>query len=220
MSGFVRRHPIIAFCLWFFPVGWAISFFPTIAKSAWGADLPFQPFAIGMQVWGLVGLLLITRLVDGPEGLRELWRRCVKVGVPWRWYAIALLSLPVPAVVLALAFFGPPGVSGRTLVSAIVLGFLLQTLITFVTVNFIEEVTWMGFVQAADLSAHGLPPGRDLPVRPLGAFFAGAGRPRPEQAGVGRRRLPRLLARGRRRRSGSAYHPGGTVTSTPSGLGA
>lgn len=148
LGGFIRRRPILAFCLWFFPVGWVISFFPIIAEGAWGAELPFQPFAIGMQVWGLVGLLLITRLVDGPDGLRDLARRSFKVVVPLRWYAVVLLALPVPALLLALAFLGPPEASASTWISAIALGFLLQTVITFLTVNFIEEVTWMGFVQA------------------------------------------------------------------------
>lgn len=101
-----------------------------------------------MQIWGLVGVVLITRLVDGREGLRELGRRCVKAAVPPRWYGVALLALPVPAVLLALLFFGPPDASASSLLAAIEYGFLLQTVITFLTVDFIEEITWMGFVQA------------------------------------------------------------------------
>lgn len=69
-------------------------------------------------------------------------------GVSLRWYAVALLTLPLPAVLLAIAFLGAPEASASSLVSAIVLGLLLQTVISFLTANFVEEITWMGFVQA------------------------------------------------------------------------
>ena len=42
-------------------------------------------------------------------------------------------------------------------------------------------------------------PGRDLPVRPLGAARRDPGRTRPDAQGLGRHRLLGLLARGRRR---------------------
>jgi hypothetical protein len=53
---------------------------------------------------------------------------------------------------------------------------------------------------AAHIPAHALPPGRDLPVRPLGAEPPDPGRPRPGAPRLGRGRLPGLLTR----RGGSA----------------
>ena len=52
---------------------------------------------------------------------------------------------------------------------------------------------------AEDVSADGLSAGRDLPVRRLAAARGGPGRPRPDAPRLGRRRVPGLLARRRRR---------------------
>ena len=50
-----------------------------------------------------------------------------------------------------------------------------------------------------DVSAHGLSPGRDLPVRSLAAARGDPGRARPDAPRLGCGRVPGLLARGRRR---------------------
>ena len=59
-----------------------------------------------------------------------------------------------------------------------------------------------------DVSAHGLSARRDLPVRPLGARARDPGRSRPDAAGLGRRRVPGLLARRRRRADLHQADPG------------
>jgi membrane protease YdiL (CAAX protease family) len=102
----------------------------------------------------LVGLLLpavvITRVVDGPEGVRRLWRRAVDVWFPARWYALALAVVPALAVGLAVVLAGPPTAPLTTgaLVSALASGLLLQTVVSLVPNNWAEEVAWTGFVQA------------------------------------------------------------------------
>lgn len=144
---FVRRRPLTAFLVWFFTVGQAIAFIPVIA-AANGVELMAQPFIIAST---LVGLLLpavvITRIVDGPDRVRELWRRSFAVGVPLRWYALALVGVPLLATALAVAFFGMPA-AGSSILTAVVLGLLLQTVFALVPNNLFEEVAWMGFFQA------------------------------------------------------------------------
>jgi hypothetical protein len=66
--------------------------------------------------------------------------------VPWRWYALALLGVPLVALALAVVVVGPPDTS--QLASALVSGFLLQLVLTFVPNNWWEEVAWSGFAQA------------------------------------------------------------------------
>jgi uncharacterized protein len=150
LAGFVRRRPLTAFLVWFFTVGQALVFAPVVARGH-GVDLPPQVFVVAST---LVGLLLpavvITRIVDGPAGVRALWRRAVDVWVEARWYALALAATPALATGLALAFFGAPTAALITgaLVSALVAGLLVQTLVSLVPNNWAEEVGWMGFVQA------------------------------------------------------------------------
>jgi membrane protease YdiL (CAAX protease family) len=147
LTGFVRRRPITAFLVWFFTVGQAVAFVPVIA-AAKGIELMAQPFIVAST---LVGLLLpavvITRIVDGPERVRELWRRSFAVGVPLRWYVFALVGVPLLATALAVAFFGLPA-DGSSILTAVVLGLLLQTVLALIPNNLFEEVAWMGFVQA------------------------------------------------------------------------
>ena len=154
--GFTRRHPLGAYLLWFFTVGWAIAFTPAVADAVWGVELPFQPFAIATTlVAGLLPAIVITRVVDGPEGLEALKRRVLRVRVGLGWYAVALIAIPLMAVAVAVLAFGAPQAGTSTVTAALVSGFLLQTLLTFVTVNLAEEIGWMGFVQARVQGSHG-----------------------------------------------------------------
>ncbi len=169
LTGFVRRRPITAFLVWFFTVGQAVAFVPVIA-AAKGIELMAQPFIVAST---LVGLLLpavvITRIVDGPERVRELWRRSFAVGVPLRWYVFALVVAPMLATALAVAFFRPPA-DGSSVLTAIVLGLLLQTVVALIPNNLFEEVAWMGFVQARLQDRYRSPLRAALVVGPLFAL--------------------------------------------------
>jgi membrane protease YdiL (CAAX protease family) len=156
LVGAVRRRPLLAFLLWLVTVGWAIGLTPVVVESAWDTELPFQPFAIATTVFGaLLPALVIAYLSEGGPGLRDLWARVSNVRLSFGWYAIALLALPVPALVLAVIFLGPPDATASAIVSAALAGLLLQGAIAFVTINFIEEIAWMGFFQARVQSSHG-----------------------------------------------------------------
>jgi membrane protease YdiL (CAAX protease family) len=150
IARFVRRRPLTAFLIWFFTVGQALVFTPIIARS-YGVDLPPQVFVVASTVIGLLlPAVVITRVVDGPAGVRRLFRRAIDVGVSARWYVLALAGMPVLATGLAVAFFGTPTVVLTTgaLVSALVGGLLVQTVVALVPNNWAEETAWMGFVQA------------------------------------------------------------------------
>jgi membrane protease YdiL (CAAX protease family) len=148
--GFMRRRPLTAFLAWFFTVGQALVFAPIVAR-AHGVELHLQLFVIAGT---LIGLLLpavvITRVVDGPEGVRDLWRRSVDNWVTMRWYVLALAGVPVVATGLAIAFFGTPtaGATVASVGSAVLLGLVLQTAVAFVPNNWAEEVVWTGFFQS------------------------------------------------------------------------
>jgi membrane protease YdiL (CAAX protease family) len=150
VTGFIRRRPLTAFLAWFFTVGQALVFFPIVAPAATGS-LPPQVFVVASTLFGLLlPAVVITRVVDGSAGVRDLGRRAVAMWVSLRWYALALAGVPVLAVGLAFAVFGVPTATLTTgaLVSALVSGLLVQTVLTLVPNNWAEEVAWMGFFQS------------------------------------------------------------------------
>lgn len=150
VTGLIRRRPLTVFLAWFFTVGQALVFTPLVARG-FDVELPPQLFVVAST---LIGLLLptvvITRVVDGPEAVRVLWRRSVATSVSFRWYAVGLALVPVVATGLALAFFGAPtgDTDGASIASAILVGLVLQTFVALVPNNWAEEIAWMGFFQA------------------------------------------------------------------------
>jgi membrane protease YdiL (CAAX protease family) len=143
----VRRHPVTSFLVWFFTVGQAFAFAPLVL-AANGIDVVAQPFFIAST---LVGLLLpavvITRVVDGPAGVRALWRRALDVRVALGWYVLALLLVPALTIGTAVLLLGAPA-AVPPLGSLLVGAFLVPLAVTFLPNNLWEEVAWTGFVQA------------------------------------------------------------------------
>ena len=112
----------------------------------------------GRSTSTFVGLLLpavvISRTVDGPDGLRALRRRTFRADLPARWYALAVIGVPAMIVAVAVATAGIRP-TGSGLVSTVGVGFVVQLIVVLVTVNWWEEVAWMGFVQARLQARHG-----------------------------------------------------------------
>ena len=157
MTNWVRAHHLTAFLIWFFVVGWGIAFGPLVAQRLLNVELAIEPFLIGAT---LVGLLLptvvITWLVDGKAGVVELWQRVIRVRAAIGWYMLAVLAVPVCALVLASIVYGPPQRTPMELASATVNGLIVQSVIGFLTINLWEETAWMGFVQARLQARHGI----------------------------------------------------------------
>src|SRR4051794_7547739 len=92
----VSKHPIAAFLL--------LAFALTVAVVV----TPF-PEELGGALENIVGVavpaFLVTALVGGAGGVRDLLRRCVRGRVPLRWYAIAV-TLPSVVLLVAPALYG------------------------------------------------------------------------------------------------------------------
>ena len=150
LGALIRRFPLTSFMAWFFTVGQAIVFIPLIARFLYDVHLATAPFLITAA---FVGLLLpavaITWITDGPAGIRALRQRTLAFKIPARWYALAVVGVPLISVAAIAAPTGwPEQMSGPSLTSAFTSGLLLQLAVVFVTVNWAEEIAWMGFFQA------------------------------------------------------------------------
>jgi membrane protease YdiL (CAAX protease family) len=157
LAALVRRFPLTAFLVWFFTVGQAIAFIPLIAQVVYDVELQTAPFLITAAFIGLLlPAVVVTWVADGRDGLRALRRRALTFGVPARWYALAVVGVPLISLAAIAPVAGwPEQVSGWSLTSAFTVGLVLQLAVVFVTVNWAEEIAWMGFFQARLQGRHG-----------------------------------------------------------------
>ena len=157
ITPWVRQHPIAAFLMWFFPVGWAIAFIPQIARSTMNIELSMEAFII-LSTWCglLLPVIVIINIVDGTQGLRVLRQQLTRIRVNIGWYALGLLVVPGVSLALAIITFGPPDVSPATWLAAVTTGLLLQMAVGFATTNLWEEAAWMGFVQSRLQTRYGV----------------------------------------------------------------
>ncbi|WP_256842053.1 CPBP family intramembrane glutamic endopeptidase [Ornithinimicrobium cryptoxanthini] len=145
---FIRRRPLVSFFLWAYTVGQVLPWSVALAGLADRVWLMTGAVVVSTLVGLLLPALVITRIVDGPEGLHRLWRRAVNVRVGAVWAAAAFLLVPAVTLGVGLLIGGAPADrSAGFLLTAVGPHFLLPLVITFGLINWWEEVAWMGFVQ-------------------------------------------------------------------------
>jgi membrane protease YdiL (CAAX protease family) len=118
-------------------------------------QLPFVYLAmlLGPSVAGI----LLTGLVYGKAGFRDLLTRMTRWRVGARWYAVALLTLPllVTAVLLALSLSSPEFLPG-ILTTSDKAAFLLSGIAAGLMVGIFEELGWTGFAIPRLLARRGV----------------------------------------------------------------
>jgi uncharacterized protein len=143
-QAFITRHPLPTYFALTFAISWG-GFLLVVgpggfANTRWQTDARF-PFAILAMLAGpsLTGVLL-TVLVDGTAGLREVLRRLLKWRVSTGWYAMALLPAPLlaAAVLFALSLTSPIFTTANK--TAVLLSGIAAGLTTV-----LEELGWTGF---------------------------------------------------------------------------
>ena len=160
IKSFIQRHPVIAFYSLTFAISWGAclailgpgGFLSTSSTS------PSFMLAIGVGPLGpLLAGILLTAVVDGRPGLRDLLSGLQLGRARTRWYAVALLTFPLlsTAVILALSITSP------TFLPAIVTtddraGLVLMAVVIGLMVNVCEEPGWTGFVTPRLLRGHGV----------------------------------------------------------------
>lgn len=151
ISAYSKRHPVLAYYALTFAISWgaillAICGFGGIpaTREQFQAQLPVAMLAMlgGPSVAGL----LLTGLIHGRAGLRELLSRLLRWRVGARWYAVALLTAPLVLMgtLLALSLTSPVYVPG-ILASDKRAPLLLFGIIGGVVTGICEELGWTGF---------------------------------------------------------------------------
>lgn len=137
---FLRRHPVAAYFGLTFAISWASAFFVAAPHLLHGEPLPrltgilmFPAMLLGPSATGI----LLTRLHDGPGGLRRLFSSMGRIRLPLRWFGALLIP---PALILAILlafekFLSPVYAPNRFWVG----------LLFGIPAGFLEEIGWMGF---------------------------------------------------------------------------
>lgn len=150
-----RRHVVTALI-----IGAALMAVPAVT------DLPVEPFILAMVYGPLLGGAMFTAHRSGPGGLRQLFRGVLRWRIGWRYWALAVMVLPLTTVTVAAAtgtLVVPADGWLMTAAGYLVATFLVGTLV----VNLWEETAWQGLVQRHWTARFGLGRGALLTALPF-----------------------------------------------------
>lgn len=156
MASLIRKHPLVAYYVLTFALSWGgfvLVVGPrSLVNTNWQAAGAFLPAVIVMLAGPSVAGLLLTGLLDGRAGYRDLFSSLRRWRVGIRWYAVAILPAPIVAagVLFALSLTSPLLVTGNT--TAVVLGGLGAAMTTI-----LEEIGWTGFAVPRLRRRHSVP---------------------------------------------------------------
>lgn len=139
-ASFVKRHLIASYFGLTFAISWLGAFAVVAPKLLRGEPIPkfsgilmFPVMLLGPVVSGI----LLTRLVDGKSGLRDLFSRMRKIRLEPQWYAALLIPpITILIVLLCLKAFVSPAFSPNRFFVGISFG---------VVAGFFEEIGWTGY---------------------------------------------------------------------------
>lgn len=150
IKAFITRHPVATYFALTFAVSWGGFLLAggsgLLAGTSWQTDPRFMAAVSAMLAGPPVAGILLTVLVSGKAGLRELVVRLLTWRVGGRWYAVALLTTPIIelAVLLALSrispVFLPAIVTADDKVAVLMSGIMIG-----LAGGFVEELGWTGF---------------------------------------------------------------------------
>jgi uncharacterized protein len=140
-NSFVARHAVASYFLLTFAISWLGAFAVATPHLLRGEAIPkfaglmmFPAMLLGPSVVGIV----LTGLVDGSNGLRDLFARMRRIHFPARWYAALLIppALVLTVLVCMKTFVSPDFAPNRFWIG-----------ISFgLVAGFFEEIGWMGYV--------------------------------------------------------------------------
>ena len=139
----IARHPVTAMLVLMFGVGWVI----LIPAALAGVPLIPLPLLATIFLAQLLPAVVVTAATGGRPAVRELFGRVFRWRVNPVWYALALLVIPVAALLGTSLVFGTGALQALFTDRNVILDYL-SSLTILPLVNLWEETAWMGVVQA------------------------------------------------------------------------
>jgi uncharacterized protein len=145
IRAFIERHPLLSYFALTFAISWG-GFVLVVGPGGFpGTGSQFDTLAtfvvLAMLAGPSVAGLLLTGLVDGKAGLRELLSRLLRWRVGARWYAAALLTAPILAAAVLFAL----SVSSSIFTTDAKTSLVLTSVVAGLIGGFFEELGWTGF---------------------------------------------------------------------------
>jgi CAAX protease family protein len=148
--GLVARHPVAAFLIMAYTVAITIAF--VRLQTNGNIESPSYEYFVGFLEHLLSVALpafLVVAVLQGKDGVRDLASRSLRWRVGARWYLIALLVIPIAAVLSASLIYGIGILQVLVNKWQLLLTLILPNLlIRIVFLNTLEEIGWLGFLQA------------------------------------------------------------------------
>lgn len=144
IKAFIKRHAVLTYFTLTFAISWG-GFVLVVGPGGFPGtkeqlETLFPSVVIAMLAGPSVAGILLTGLVDGRAGFRELLSRLLRWRVDAGWYAVALLpALLLPAVIL-FALSLPSPIFTTDDKAAVLLSGITAGLTTV-----LEEIGWTGF---------------------------------------------------------------------------
>ncbi len=151
VTAWIKRHVVTAYFALTFIISWGgvlllgspygMPTTPDVFQKVW--LIVFLPYFFGP----LTSSLLLTGIIDGRSGFRELGARLRRFGVGARWYAIAVLAAPllVLLILLPLSLISPDYVPAIFVSDNRPALIAMGVVVGLVFGGFFEELGWTGF---------------------------------------------------------------------------
>jgi uncharacterized protein len=157
LRSWIVRHPIATFLVLVYATTTALVFVPKGLTEPGLLPGGATPHGILVNVLGsAVPAFIVTALVSGKAGVRDLAQRSFRWRVPLRWYLISLLA-PLLIFLIAITIlygFAPLRALAQNWL-LLFTGFLPALAIMILLNNVAEEIGWTGFVFARFQDRHG-----------------------------------------------------------------
>ncbi|MBI5301955.1 MAG: CPBP family intramembrane metalloprotease [Chloroflexi bacterium] len=147
---FIQRHQLASYFVLAYGITWG-SVLGFLASKGFRFDAIQMQDALVIFFWMIAGpstsSLVLNALLDGRTGLRALWTRETHWRVSVRWWAIALLTIPVLILVIL-------AVLSIVVAPAFAPGFQIFGLVIGLLAGGFEEIGWTGFAAPRLLKRH------------------------------------------------------------------
>jgi len=147
----VARHPVAAFLIMAYTVSITIAFVRLQTNGDIDQSPSYQYLVGFLEHLFSVALpaFLVVAAMHGKDGVRDLARRSLRWQVGARWYLLTLLGIPVASVLCASVIYSVAPLNALVDNWQLLFTLILPSLlIRIVFLNTIEELGWLGFLQA------------------------------------------------------------------------
>src|ERR687897_202575 len=153
IRAYIKRHPVLAYYALVFTISWGGILFAVgvgpggLPATKEQAEILFPFVLLALFAGPSVAGILMTGLVYGRAGFRDLLSRMTRWRVGARWYAVAILTAPllVTATLLALSLTAPEFLPGMFTSDEKVRLLLFGIGWGLVGGGLLEELGWTGF---------------------------------------------------------------------------